>query len=161
MSEDRSIRHTKHIFRVALLVVASVVALVLARSLFVPESWGKFGPYRGANVAEQRDKPLRHQGNAACGECHDEQFGIHTEGSHSNVTCELCHASMANHIVDDEMIGEMPVVRDRSLCIRCHLRLDARPDFMPQIQPDQHVEEMGGEFGPEVCIECHDPHSPI
>ena len=31
----------------------------------------------------------------------------------------------------------------------------------PQIEPGQHLEEMGGEPGPRACFDCHEPHSPL
>ena len=68
---------------------------------------------------------------------------------------------MVEHIKDGEVIKEMVIAPSLELCSRCHRRLNARPSDFPQVNPRQHVEENEGEFSDNVCIECHDPHSPL
>jgi hypothetical protein len=151
----------KHVVRAGLLLCFGVVALVLGRSLFLPESWAQFGSYRGANVAEQRDHPVRHGGNESCRACHEEESDTLAEAGHESLACESCHAPLAVHARGDETIGEMPVRRSSELCNRCHQALDARPAQFPQINPKQHVEENGEQLSATVCFECHEAHSPL
>lgn len=160
MQVDNPIRHAKHVFRILLLLAATIVAIILGRSAFVPDTWGQYGWYRGANVAEQRDRPVRHGGDVSCQRCHEKQAAAHDDGAHISVRCEVCHAPVAQHAVGGQKIGAMPTHRDRNLCLRCHRRLTARPKDFPQIEPQQHVEDNGGEWGEAVCFDCHDPHSP-
>ena len=160
MESDSTLRHTKHIFRVAILLFFVVVALVLGRGLFVPDSWGEYGWYRGDSVNDHRARPVRHGGDAACAPCHEEQLDLRNAGSHATVRCELCHAPVVEHVVDGEVVAEMPIAPSLELCSRCHRQLNARPADFPQVNVRQHVEEMESEFGDNVCIECHDPHSP-
>lgn len=157
---DESLRHTKHVFRVAILLVALLVGLVLGRSLFVPKSWGEYGWYRGDAVAEHRAHQVRHAGDAACGECHDDILARHDEGMHAAVRCELCHTVITAHVKDGEVIAEMPRPQSLELCSRCHRALNARPADFPQVNPAQHLADMDVEIGDDVCVECHDPHSP-
>lgn len=161
MDGDNPLRHTKHIFRVLLLLAAVMVLLTLGRSFFVPESWARYGWYRGDNVAEQRAKPVRHGGDDACAECHDGESAAHAGGKHAQVRCEVCHAPVAVHVTDGDRTAEMPKDPSVELCGRCHRRLDARPASFPQVQPRQHVEEQGGTFAGQVCVECHPPHAPL
>ena len=162
MQPGNPIEHSKHVFRAGLLLVTVLVILLLGRSFFVPATWGEYGRYRGANVAEHMSEPLRHLGDDSCEPCHEEQYAAHREGVHHRVRCELCHGTATGHVDFDEgeKIGDMPVRRSRELCETCHARLDARPPGFPQIDPRQHVMENEGEFSPEACFDCHDPHSP-
>lgn len=161
MKPDSPLHHTKHIFRVGLLLLLALIVLVLGRSLFVPDTWGQFGWYRGASVEEYRGLPARHGGDASCESCHDSEFADHAASGHSVVNCELCHAPLSAHIADDDKIADMPVLESNELCLRCHHLLRARPADFPQVQPRQHVIEQGGEYSPDACFDCHEPHSPL
>ena len=161
MRTDHPLWHAKHIVRVGLLLLLGVTVMIVVRSFLVPDTWGQYGWYRGANVEEQRDHPLRHGGDASCAGCHPEQEAVHVAGAHVVVRCELCHAPVALHVKDDERFAAMPVQRTATLCVSCHQWLAARPADFPQIRPQEHVAEMGGEYGPEACFDCHDPHAPL
>jgi hypothetical protein len=160
MEAANPLRHTKHIFRVVLLLVFVVVALTLGRTFFVPKSFGAYGPYRGDNVAEQMQKPVRHGNDESCKSCHAAEFDTHAAGKHEKVRCEVCHAPVATHAADGKKIAAMPTMHTRTLCLRCHRQLDARPTSFPQIQPQQHVEEQGGTWKDDACFDCHQPHAP-
>jgi hypothetical protein len=163
MNPESPLTHAKHVFRAAILLLVVLIAMVLGRSLFVPETWGEFGPYRGAAVAEHRDKPIRHGGNDSCGMCHDVEYADHAAGVHATVQCELCHGPVALHadLEEGEMLAEMPVRRSRELCELCHRHLEARPADFPQVDVREHVTENGGELTADACFQCHDPHSPF
>lgn len=163
MNPESPLIHAKHVFRAAILLLVVLIAMLLGRSLFVPETWGEFGPYRGAAVAEHRDKPIRHGGNDSCAMCHDTEYADHAAGVHASVQCESCHGPVAFHVdlEEGEVLAEMPVRRSRELCELCHRRLDPRPADFPQVDPREHVLSNGGEFTADACFECHDPHSPF
>jgi len=155
------IEHKKHVFRIFLLLAVVIGGALIAKILVVPDTFGVFGFYRAANVAEQRTREVRHGGNAACGECHDEVLAVHDEGPHLPVPCEDCHDALAVHVRDGERIAEMPRTRSVSkLCARCHRDLAARRDNFPTINIEEHVAEQGGELSDTVCFDCHDPHDP-
>jgi len=158
---DSPLAHAKHVFRVFLLLIAGVIALVLGRSLFVPDTWGQFGAYRAAALEQHQIKAPRHGGNAACMECHDDEPEELAAGVHHSLACEGCHAPLSVHVTDGEWVSEMPIRRSAELCLGCHEQLEARPATHPQINPGQHLEEQGGEAGPESCFECHEAHSPL
>lgn len=162
MRPDSPLRHAKHIVRVALLLLIAVVVLTLGRSFFVPDSWGQYGPYRASNVAEQMAHPPRHGGNAACAGCHDAEAAELAGGGHSTLACESCHAPLAVHATTDDVIAEMPIHKDKELCLTCHRRLDARPASHPQIRERDHLKDQEVEDAtPDVCFDCHSPHSPM
>jgi hypothetical protein len=161
MEPESPLRHAKHIFRVFLLLIVGVVALILGRDLLIPPTFGEYGHFRGSNVAEQSGKPVRHGGDRSCQSCHAEQFETHESGAHKPVHCELCHAPVAVHAAGGKKIATMPIRKSADLCISCHERMEARPASQPQVQPKQHVLEQGSEPSPESCFDCHDPHSPL
>jgi hypothetical protein len=163
MDPESPLIHTKHVFRAAILLVVGVVALILGRSFFVPETWGESGWYRGAAVAEHRAKPVRHGGNGSCEPCHDVEYAEHLAGVHAPIRCELCHGPVALHVdlEEGEKLAAMPIRRSRELCELCHRAQPARPSEFPQIDVRQHLLENGGESSPETCFDCHEPHSPF
>lgn len=152
--------HSKHIFRVAILVILVLVAFHIVRTLFTPGSFGRYGRYRADNVVEQMERPVRHGESASCSQCHDEKMAQLREGSHSTVQCESCHAPLPTHIKDNEKIAPMPQNRSFAFCLRCHERLEARPSGFPQIDVQEHLQKASMEMSPDVCVSCHDPHSP-
>jgi hypothetical protein len=162
MNPESPLTHSKHVFRAAILLIAVVVTLLLSRSIFVPETWGEYGWYRGAAVDDHRAKPVRHLGDDSCSPCHDTEYAEHAAGVHAPVRCELCHGPATLHVdfEEGEIIAEMPIRRNRELCELCHSRLAARAEGFPQIDVREHLAENGGELSPDACFECHDPHSP-
>ena len=163
MNPESPLIHAKHVFRAAILLAFWLVVLILGRSLFIPETWGESGWYRGAAPVEQRAKQVRHGGDEACAPCHDAEYAEHAAGVHAPVRCELCHGPVALHFdfEEGEKLADMPVRRTRELCELCHRAQTARPADFPQIDVREHVLENGGELSPETCFDCHEPHSPI
>jgi cytochrome c553 len=152
--------HSKHIARVVLLVVLVLVVFHVARTLFTPVSFGRYGHYRADNVAEQMSKPPVHGGGSACEQCHAERVHKVKGASHSSVQCENCHAPLIVHAKDGERIAAMPVNSSYTLCVRCHEKMSARPHGFPQIDADQHLKRVRMEPKGAVCLRCHNPHSP-
>ena len=150
--------HARHVFRVALLLIAGLAIFFIGRTLLVPASFGLYGPYRYDNVAEQMKirEPV-HSGSAACGECHEAESKKRVAGKHRTVACEVCHAPRAVHVKADGTFEPMPVDRSFGLCARCHRKIVGRPVKFPQVVLEQHV---NGPLEGQVCIQCHDPHSP-
>lgn len=152
--------HNKHVARMILLVVLVLVVFHIARTLFTPSSFGKYGHYRADNVNEQMAKPVVYGGSASCEDCHAERNVQLKGGAHAKVECEVCHAPLASHVGESGKSGEMPKNRSTALCLRCHDRLDARPQGFPQIHLEEHAAKMGVAVGPELCVGCHDAHDP-
>lgn len=93
-----AIEHKKHVFRIFLLLGVVIVAALIARIFAVPESFGTYGHYRAANLAEQAAREVRHGGDPACGKCHEQKAGEHEKGAHRPVPCEDCHDALATHV---------------------------------------------------------------
>jgi len=150
--------HARHVFRIVLVVAVMLAVVLLARGFLVPKSYGMYGPYRHANVAEQMNArtPL-YAGAAACAECHADEGARRAAGAHKNVNCEVCHAPLGAHVKADGSVVAPPIDRSFTLCARCHRKLAGRPAKFPQVDLEQHV---NGPVEGKVCLQCHDPHSP-
>ena len=55
----------------------------------------------------------------------------------------------------------MAIDRSYKLCARCHRKLDARPEKFPQVRIDAHLKEQGEALIADVCLGCHQSHSPL
>jgi hypothetical protein len=155
--------HARHVFRVLVVLLLAVVAVVLGRALLIPRSYGLYGAYRFDNVAEQASAraPL-HAGAASCAECHGERATALAKGAHRAVSCEVCHAPLGLHVKAGDVVAPMRVDRSFTACARCHRRIDGRPAAFPQVVLEQHVKEQHAEgpLGGKICLDCHDAHSP-
>lgn len=153
--------HSKHVIRAFLLLALALIGSLGARALLIPSSFGAHGHFRADNVKEQMDHPVAHGGRESCAKCHAEQHKLVMEHEHKVVNCENCHAPLAVHARGDKKIAAMPKDRKATLCVRCHERLAARPKTHPQVDVLEHLKEVGETFHPEVCVDCHNPHSPV
>jgi hypothetical protein len=150
--------HARHVFRVVLVLVVALAAVMLARGSLVPKSYGAYGQYRHDNVREQMNlRAPAHGGAAACAECHADQAKRRTAGAHRTVSCEVCHGPLAFHVKADLTIESPTIDRSYTLCARCHRKIDGRPPKFPQVVLEEHVP---GPLEGKVCLGCHDPHSP-
>ncbi len=135
-----------------ILFVVLVSALVLARQLFVPETFGEYGHYRAQAVDEIAAMPMSYAGYAVCAECHDDIYQKKQLSSHAGLSCETCHGAAASHASgESETLPSVP--RGREHCQLCHGYSAARPTGFPQILPEMHNPG-------EPCVTCHDSHSP-
>ena len=124
----------------------------LARALLVPEGFGVYGPYRAGAIEDNRSRVPGFAGRAACADCHDEVVKAKAAGRHAGIGCESCHGALGAHAADPSAVApEKPSVD--TVCLACHLQLQARPKKFPQVEPKSHAEGNG-------CGDCHQPHSP-
>jgi len=139
-----------HVKRLVIVMAALLVCGLFAKSYFTPESFGDYGYYRGASVAENAALEPRHQARDACQMCHWERFGEVQAGTHAPVNCQVCHGPAGDHPAS----GKLPIPTDtRALCTLCHEAMPARPKAQPQVVSEEHA-------GTMPCIACHNPHSP-
>jgi mono/diheme cytochrome c family protein len=156
-------KNINHLIRAGVLALLAIIGFTVVRNLMVPESFGKYGHYRADAVAEEMAKEPIYQGADACKTCHVARYKEWKSGKHHVlVNCEACHGPGKEHITKPVVkSGTKTIAIDRSnsLCIRCHLKLPARPhDFEeiphPQIDVEKHIK------GKLKCFKCHNPHYP-
>ena len=140
-----------HLLRFAGLFVIAFLLFWVIRGYVVPKSFGQYGHYRGAAIAEIVAHPAKFAGHEACETCHSDVADVKNKGKHEQVNCEACHGPLAAHAADPTVT---PAKLDTAvLCVRCHGASAARPKTFPQVQADEHS-------GGVPCETCHQPHSP-
>ena len=135
----------------AVFAVGIVLFLVL-RGVFVPRTFGQYGHYRAAAIAEIASRPVMFAGHQACESCHTDVLEVKSKGVHAHVACEYCHGPLAKH-ADDPTALQPPHIDVAVLCVRCHEANIAKPKSFPQVVSADHS-------GGVVCDTCHKPHSP-
>lgn len=139
--------------RLALVFVAAVAALVIARSLLVPESFGDSGHYRAAALDLVASHPIKYAGQRECGVCHSDVAETKADGNHRGLSCEVCHGPAAAH-TNAPMDVKPTIPRGRDQCTLCHAYNPSRPTGFAQIDSVAHNPRM-------PCQGCHTPHAPV
>jgi hypothetical protein len=142
----------RQVISLAIIAVLAIAALITARIILVPHSFGQYGHYRADAVPEIASQPIQYAGLHACAECHDDIYQVKLTSYHRGLSCEVCHGPAAKHAsAPDETLPRVP--RDREQCILCHGFNPSRPTGFPQINAQLHNPG-------RACITCHSPHSP-
>jgi hypothetical protein len=147
-----SLKNAGHLLRMAAVFAAGIVLFLIVRSIFVPKTFGQYGHYRGAALAEIAAKPIMFAGHSTCESCHADISEVKSKGVHAHVACESCHGPLGKH-ADDPSALQPPKMDVGVLCVRCHEANPAKPRPFPQVVSAEHS-------GGVVCDTCHQPHSP-
>ncbi|MFT5327281.1 MAG: hypothetical protein ACI8P0_005170 [Planctomycetaceae bacterium] len=180
MAKERSfLRDTRHLWILFLLIAVAGAGAVAARNRAVPETWGQFGAYRGAALAEIASHPMKLQADHVCLKCHTDVGEERAESVHKAVGCVHCHGPGRKHVAEAEAGGELTsagewdgdfrtaidlyITHNRKACLVCHESVIGMPEDFRKINVAEHLEEQGAEEikSPNVCFECHEGHSPL
>jgi hypothetical protein len=162
-----------------LLAFAIFIALFLVlRYLLVPKSFGEYGHYRGASLAENAAKPIHYAGTATCSRCHNDIVEEKSRGLHAGLACESCHGPAYRHVIfadtvpgsqlPDSLSLEKP--SERNDCARCHdrnlARIKIKADTLDismvrQVDVEEHNLINRSDSTELKCIDCHNPHDPF
>jgi Cytochrome c554 and c-prime len=145
-------RDSAHLIRVAGVFLLGAVAFAAIRATVIPKSFGRYGPYRGAALAEITSHPIVFAGHDVCESCHSDVQEIKAKGVHAGVNCESCHGPQSKHAEDPAAI-QPTLPNIATLCVRCHSQNAAKPTGFPQVNAQDHSQG-------ESCKTCHEPHSP-
>jgi hypothetical protein len=138
--------------RLLAVFLLAAIALVIARSLLVPGTFGDIGHYRAAATDSIIAHTKKYAGHQECALCHSEIQRIRLAGNHRGVRCEVCHGPAADH-VSNPLDVKPPAPREREFCTLCHQYNPSRPTGFPQIDAAVH--------NPRIpCMTCHQPHAP-
>jgi hypothetical protein len=139
------------VFRIVLLAVGIVVAYSIARYFLKPPSFGEYGWYRGAALAELATRDRVYAGKIACEECHSDEYQKLSKHEHKGLACESCHGPGEAHTKDPRT--DNIEKSSFATCVRCHEANPSRPKWHKQIVSKNH-------YPGSKCTECHVPHSP-
>lgn len=138
------------ITRLVILTLLIVGSYCSARYVLTPRSFGEYGHYRGAALAEVASREPVYAGKESCEECHAKVFEKLTKFEHKTISCESCHGVAQAHADHPEVkIGKLT----DNLCLRCHNADPSRPKWLKQIELKKH-------YTGQRCTECHLPHQP-
>ena len=147
-----NLKDAGHLFRMAAVFAVGIVLFLILRQVFVPRSFGQYGFYRGAALADIASRPMMFAGHPACESCHTDVHEMKSKGVHARVACESCHGPLAKH-ADDPTSLQPPHIDVAILCVRCHEANIAKPKTFPQVVSVDHS-------GGVICDTCHKAHSP-
>ncbi len=126
---------------------------LILRSFLVPDTFGQYGHYRGASLADNAEAEIHYAGQQACLECHQDIEDLKITDVHSGLHCETCHGPGQKHVLSGEP-ADIFRQGTRELCGICHEKNTAkRKSAIFQIELSKHNTEKN-------CIECHNPHQP-
>lgn len=148
----RQFKLPPQITRLVILTIAIVGSYVLARQIFVPKSFGKYGHYRADAIQEIAAREPKYGGQESCNECHSEVLVKVAKFEHKTVSCESCHGASKAHGDDPDHHDAAKLSSD--LCLRCHEFNISRPAIIKQVEAKKHYSDKG------KCMECHIPHQP-
>ncbi|MBF0562036.1 MAG: hypothetical protein HQL37_08450 [Alphaproteobacteria bacterium] len=140
----------KHIARFLGLLILVIVGAVGLRYLFVAHSYYKYGSYRADSVTEISALPVQVAPSSYYQSFYPDIFATWTGGVHKAVQCVVCHGPLK--------VGATPKLDKpqniTELCTTCHAAFPGRPKSQPQVVVLKHA-------GRQVCLNCHNPHSPL
>jgi len=142
----------KHIFRLVILFAVLLSGFLVARHFLIPESFGQYGHYRGLALDDNKNIDPKYSGKDLCGECHDDMMELVNSDLHKGISCEACHGPGWKH-VQEPGTGQLIIPDSREFCGTCHSINPARPDFIKQVDLNEHNVDA-------TCVECHNPHAP-
>jgi hypothetical protein len=148
---SRLFKMPPQVLRIVLLAVGIVAAYSVARYFLTPASFGEYGWYRGAALAELATRDRVYAGKKACEECHSDEYQKQMKHEHKGLSCEGCHGSGQAHAGDPRKDNIQ--MSSFAICLRCHEANPSRPKWHKQIVSKNHY--------PGKCTECHMPHSPL
>ncbi len=162
-----------HAFRLGAVICIVISGAAAGRSLMVPATFGEFGRWRGDAWRDAMTaREPAHQGKKLCATCHAREFALHEKDMHFKVECESCHGEGKEHVKYYRAAKASPgtthgpkpelfVPHTKEPCLWCHRRLDARPQWFPQIDAAEHFAFLGVKDPATRCTQCHNPHEPL
>lgn len=141
------------ITRLFLAFAVFISLFMLARHFLRPASFGEYGHYRGASLAENAQYEINFSGQVACFSCHQDIEDKKAQDVHSEIHCETCHGPGQKHVISSEAVDILKP-SGREFCGTCHgINAARKKDAVFQVDLAKH--NVG-----KNCIECHNPHQP-
>jgi hypothetical protein len=139
--------------RLALAFAIFISLFLVLRHFLVPDTFGKYGPYRAATMDDYALLEIHYSGQQACFKCHQDIEDLKATDVHSDIHCETCHGPGQKHSEKGDTTGyARPIAKE--LCWRCHGKNAAKQkNTIIQIDLKEHYVE-------KKCTECHNPHKP-
>jgi len=139
--------------RLALAFTIFIGLFLGLKHLLTPDTFGQYGHYRGASLADNALPEIHFAGQQACFDCHQDIEDLKKQDVHSEIHCETCHGPGQKHVESADS-ADILIPTGREFCGRCHIKNAAkRESAVSQIDVDKHNTGKN-------CTECHNPHQP-
>ena len=139
--------------RLALAFAIFISLFLVARHFLVPATFGEYGHYRAASLAENALPEIHYAGQVVCFTCHQDIQEKKSQDVHSDIHCETCHGPGEKHSITGKKEDIMKP-SGREFCGKCHAMNAAKlKTTIFQVDLKQH--NIG-----KNCTECHNPHQP-
>jgi hypothetical protein len=139
--------------RLALAFAIFISLFLVGRHYLIPDTFGKYGPYRAAAMDDYSLLEIHYAGQKACLECHQDVEDLKAQDVHSEIHCETCHGPGQKHVESGEA-ADILKPTGREFCGNCHsLNAAKNKNAIIQINLKEHYTDKN-------CIECHNAHQP-
>lgn len=139
--------------RLALAFAIFISLFLVARHFLVPDTFGKYGPYRAAAMDDYMSLEIHYSGQQACFECHQDIEDLKAQDVHSEIHCETCHGPGQKHVISGDAADILKPV-GREFCGKCHaMNAAKKKNTINQIDLNKHNIDKN-------CTECHNAHQP-
>lgn len=139
--------------RLVLAFAIFISLFLVLRHFLVPDTFGKYGPYRAASMDDYGTLEIHYSGQQACFTCHQDIEDLKSTDVHSTIHCETCHGPGQKHVTTSAA-ADILKPSGREFCGKCHsLNAARKQDAIFQVDLSKHNIDKN-------CTECHNPHQP-
>jgi hypothetical protein len=139
--------------RLAVAFAIFISLFLVLRHFLIPDTFGKYGPYRAASLDDYSSLEIHYAGQQACFSCHQDIEDEKSMDVHNTLHCETCHGPGQKHVLSG-VATDIFKPSGREFCGKCHSLNAARKiDAVNQVDLTKH--NIG-----KNCTECHNPHQP-
>src|SRR4030042_2951532 len=111
--------------RLGLAFAIFILLFLLIRHLLVPKTFGEYGFYRGASLADIAEYPVLFSGQKACINCHQDIEDMKQLDVHSEIRCEACNGAGQQHTKKGDT-SKIAKPSSREFCGLCHAKNAAK-----------------------------------
>jgi hypothetical protein len=139
--------------RLALAFAIFISLFLVLRHFLIPDTFGKYGPYRAASMDDYSELEIHYAGQQACFKCHQDIEDLKSMDVHNTLHCETCHGPGEKHATTSAA-ADILKPSGREFCGKCHsLNAARKKDAIFQVDLTTHNIDKN-------CTECHNPHQP-
>jgi len=157
----------RHVKRILLFLVILLAVTWIAKLLFTPSGFGKYGHYRAGAIDEEVVKKPVNLTNFSCVKCHEYDNELLMAGLHRTLSCEFCHGSGEKHIQNGKVVEKLAVQSGdelNALCMRCHniaqRAVMTNVKIVKTVVMPDHLKKQNVNLE-HSCNQCHLVHKPM
>src|SRR5450759_2217503 len=124
--------------RLAIAFAIFITLFLVLRHFLVPDTFGKYGPYRAAAMDDYMSLEIHNSGQQACFACHQDIEDLKAQDVHSEIHCETCHGPGQKHVISGDA-ADILKPAGREFCGKCHaMNAAKKKNTINQIDLNKH-----------------------